>query len=276
MERPPLAAQLPKADGELLRSLVSEVERLRPLALEVENLWEHLRLVGLLEEPSSAPAEPPADSGLKNWVAQELADAREELRGELRGSWEELRAEQAQLRLLLARGQEAIGALELEAGRLREALTPRELQFGPPVGKTLNTQELMAMHAQMTADIKECRREIRQLGLGAGQAAVGAPAVGPPAAVTAVATPWRDGSPLSAHNNRMVESNPQRRLSATLRSMQSRAVIADLLEDLKLDSARKASSSSGSCIPDEFDAMDTARKEPALVRCLAFVPSGIR
>jgi len=46
------------------------------------------------------------------------------------------------------------------AGQAREDV---ELDFGAPIGKTLNTQDMAAMHAETRRELAECRRRISEV-----------------------------------------------------------------------------------------------------------------
>jgi len=197
----PRTLMLPYCEADRLRHLAVEVERLRPLAEELERLlplahkvdllWEH-HLQCSPEEPR-APAPPqeeelqqwvPAPSQepeLQQWVVDELARMRLEQAeascqlSEGRLATSALERAQDQLREALVASTEARAALEEEVLRLVKSvaeLSGQSLEFGPPLGRTLNSLDWAALHGQVRLEVEECRREIRQLWLGLGREGV--------------------------------------------------------------------------------------------------------
>lgn len=157
------AFEAPKAFPASLQEFVLE------LAADVELLWQHLRKPGLSygeqrQSGPDAPTSPTSECPSNTWVADELMS----LRAELRSSYAELNWSISEVERSVRSGREALEALETQHQELQEGLRhsgshDHELDFGAPIGKTLNTQDLLALHVQLKSELHECRMDIRRL-----------------------------------------------------------------------------------------------------------------
>jgi len=141
-------------------------EFLLDLAADVEQLWQHLlsngrMTAGELRKGAVTNPEPSSNT----WVADELMS----LRAELRSSYSELNWSISEVERHVRSGREALDALESQQQELQEEVRQHsgshehELDFGAPVCKTLNTQDILALHVQLKTELHPCRMDIRRL-----------------------------------------------------------------------------------------------------------------
>lgn len=155
------ALEAPKAFPASLQEFVLE------LAADVEQLWQHLRMPGLSDgelRKSAIPDSEPSPN-VDAWVADELMS----LRAELRSSYAELTWSISDVEQRVRSSLKVLEALENQQQELQETIRQHsgscgdELDFGAPIGKTLNTQDMLALHVQLKSELNECRMDIRRL-----------------------------------------------------------------------------------------------------------------
>jgi len=108
-------------------------------------------------------------ASLQEFVLKLVADEVMLLRSELRVTCAELNRSISEVERSVRSGREALKALESQQQEFQENLQQssashdHELDLGAPIGKTLNTQDLLALHAQLKSELHECRKDIRRL-----------------------------------------------------------------------------------------------------------------
>lgn len=182
------------AEVQQLRPLLVEVRQLRVLAFELHQFWLHIRRQGFREEQSSWAARSNKDiragveaewagEDLRNWVHKEF----EKMRSEHSSEYSRLLAGQNNLQKQISEELEVIHGWKRDHESAQEAwakintedrircldhkvfqLGSQDLDFGPPIAKSLNSQEWLSMYNELRHGLEECRSEVRQLALQVG------------------------------------------------------------------------------------------------------------
>mmetsp|Transcript_14402 Transcript_14402/g.27897 ORF Transcript_14402/g.27897 Transcript_14402/m.27897 type:complete len:267 (+) Transcript_14402:47-847(+) len=190
---PPVGVGMPvvEADVVALKPLLEEVRQLRKLRVEVDQLWIHIRQLAERADAHATLTLPGMEnlashrderSSIQHLIREEVSQALSQDDNSIR---DKLKTRHAELQQQLCETEQwakckqienlnsedgsrkLLPGVESDMCRLSadRQLPPSEddLDFGAPVGKTLNSQDWLALHASVKTEVQDCRAEVVRL-----------------------------------------------------------------------------------------------------------------
>lgn len=183
---PSVGIPMLEADAAALQPLLEEVRQLRRLRIEVDLLWTHVRQLAERADERETLALPRAANRsshndetmtmqclIRKEVSRVLLQDDDVFHDKLRTTHielqQQLRETEEKLKDLstVEGSSKLLPGIEGDICRLsadrREPSFDSDLDLGAPIGKTLNTQDWLALHANVKTEVQDCRAELVRL-----------------------------------------------------------------------------------------------------------------